>query len=48
MYIRVGKTDFLKDHVEGKTLTELREMFPHLSDANIRELHSKVGKKKKK
>jgi hypothetical protein len=48
MYIRIGKTDFLLTHVEGKSLTELTEMFGHLHESEIKALHKKVGKKEVK
>jgi hypothetical protein len=45
MYIRVGYCDFSKSLVKGKTLKQLKEMFPHIDEAVLKELHTQVGKK---
>lgn len=45
MFIKVGNSDFLKSAVKGKTLKQLNEMFPHIDEAVLKELHAQVGKK---
>jgi hypothetical protein len=47
MYIRIGNTDFLLAHVEGKSIAELTEMFGHIHESHIKELHNIVNKKTK-
>lgn len=45
MYIKVGNSDFLQSEVKGKTLKQLKEMFPHICETVLKELHAQVGKK---
>ena len=47
-YVVVGNIHFAIEHIEGKSLTDIKEMFPHVRVELLKAAHEKVNPKRNK
>jgi hypothetical protein len=47
-YVVVGNIHFAIEHIEGKSLTDIKEMFPHVRVELLKTVHEKVNPKRNK